>query len=163
MLIRTFAGVLSLTLMLFAAGCGDDEESGDSSVATAPVVTTDRVQTAQIPGTDTSDGASPEDQPGGAGDEEVTRSQVIIEFSKDGLSPTEVRVPSFIQVELVIRSTDGTEYNLSYKAPSSGGGANGTSEADFDIDGMRPGEEIEIEERNTNSRAKVVASDDVGP
>lgn len=151
--------------MLAIGGCGDDEESGDSSVATAPVVTTDRVQTAQIPDpdTDTDEAGSPEDQPGGAGDEEAARSEVIIEFSKDGLSPTEVRVPPFIQVVLVIRSTDGTEYDLSYVAPSSGGGANGTTEADFDIDGLRPGQEIEIEERNTNSRSKVVASDDVGP
>ena len=163
MLIRTSAGVLALTLMLVAAGCGDDEESGDSSVATAPVVTTDRVQTAQIPDTDTDEAGSPEDQPGGAGDEEAARSEVIIEFSKDGLSPTEVRVPPFIQVVLVIRSTDGTEYDLSFKAPSAGGGANGTTEADFDIDGLRPGQEIEIEERNTDSRSKVVASDDVGP
>lgn len=149
--------------MLAVVGCGDDEENGDPDVATAPVVTTDRVQTAQIPDTETGEGTSPEDQPGGAGDEEAARSEVIIEFSRDGLSPTEVRVPPFIQVVLVIRSTDGTEYNLTYKAPSSGGGANGTSEADFDIDGLRPGQEIEIEERNTDSRAKVVASDDVGP
>ena len=149
--------------MLAFGGCGDDEESGDSSVATAPVVTTDRVQTAQIETTETTEGTSPEDQPGGAGDEEAARSEVIIEFSKDGLSPTEVRVPPFIQVVLVIRSTDGTEYDLTFKAPSAGGGANGTTEADFDIDGLRPGQEIEIEERNTNSNAKVVASDDVGP
>ncbi|MEX2194048.1 MAG: hypothetical protein WD844_02075 [Thermoleophilaceae bacterium] len=149
--------------MLLIAGCGDDEESGDPDVATAPVVTTDRVQTAEIPGTDSDEATSPEDQPGGAGDEEPARSEVVIDFSEEGLSPTEVQVAPFIAVVLVIRSTDGTEYNLSYTAPAEGGGANGTTEADFDIDGLRPGQKIEIEERNTDSTATVVASDEAGP
>lgn len=162
-MIRRFGGACACALILALGGCGDDEESGDSGVPTAPVVTTDRVQTAVIEPTDTGEATSPEDQPGGAGDEEAARSEVILEFSKDGLSPSEVRVPPFIKVVLVIRSTDGTEYDLTFKAPSAGGGANGTTEADFDIDGLRPGQEIEIEERNTNSTAKVVASDEVGP
>lgn len=161
-MIRTFGGVCACALALAAAGCGGDEESGDSTVATAPVVTTDRVHTAETPEAGTDTATSPEDQPGGAGDEEPARSEVVLDFSEQGLSPAEVRVPPFIPVVLVIRS-DGTEYDLSYTAPAAGGGANGTTEADFDIDGLRPGQTIEVEERNTDSTATIEASDEVGP
>lgn len=165
-MIRTFGGVCFCALVLAAAGCGEDEENGDSTVATAPALTAvpaETVDTGETGAeTDSGDGGSPEDQPGGAGDEEAARTEVVLEFSPQGLEPNEVRVSPFIPVELIIRS-DGAEYDLSYTAPSSGGGANGTTEADFEIDGMRPGQEIEVEERNTDSRARIVASDDVGP
>lgn len=165
-LIRTSAGLCALALV-FAAGCGDDEERSaattSTGIATGAATETQPATVPEAGATDTTGReTSPEDQPGGAGDEEAARSEAVLEFGSAGLSPEEVRVPPFIPVVLIVRS-DGTEYDLTYRAPSSGGGANGTTEADFEIDGLRPGQEIEVVERNTDTTATVVASDDVGP
>lgn len=152
--------------MLAAAGCGDDEEPTAGTTATPPPPATTPLDSDDVTGTATVEEqappTSPEDQPGGAGDEEAARNEVVLEFSEDGLSPRRVQVAPFIAVRLIVRS-DGTEYNLSYTGPVSAGGAAGDSEADFDIDGLRPGQEIEVVERKTDSRAVIVASDAVGP
>lgn len=163
MLNRTFVSVTAIALVLGASACGDDEESRQGSGITAPsapVVTGEdtRVGTAELPAT-----GSPEDEEGGAGDEEAARSEVELEFSADGLEPPIVRVAPFIAVRLIVRSVDGSEYDLTVGGPLSGGGANGTTEADLDLEGLRPGQKYEVRERNTGSVAAIVASDEVGP
>lgn len=165
MLNRTFVCVAALALGLGAAACGDDDEKGGEgsgiTAPAAPVVTGEDTTsgTAEIP----APGGSPEDEEGGAGDEEAARSEVELEFSSRGLEPPIVRVAPFIAVRLIVRSVDGTEYDLTVGGPLSGGGANGTTEADLDLEGLRPGQKYEVRERNTGSVAAIVASDEVGP
>ncbi len=50
---------------------------------------------------------APEEQPGGAGDEEAVRVPAEFTVGADGVSPATVSVPAFLTVELVVRSTDG--------------------------------------------------------
>lgn len=164
MLIRTSACVLVLGFTLTAAGCGDDEEAAPDAPS-APVVTTQEGGTAELPpATDGTETASREDQEGGAGDEEEARSEVELEFSQDGgLEPPLVRVAPFIAVKLIVRSTDGSEYNLSVSGPTSGGGAAGSTETAIDLEGLRRGQKYEVRERRTGSVTAIVASDEVGP
>ncbi|MEJ7715102.1 MAG: hypothetical protein WKF40_05095 [Thermoleophilaceae bacterium] len=56
---------------------------------------------------------SPEDQPGGAGDEIPARAQALITGRRGRLSPRVVRVPPFIAVRVELRSADGRRYRLS--------------------------------------------------
>jgi hypothetical protein len=148
--------VLALTLPV--TGCGDDEEPAVDA-PTADVVTTQEAGTTELPDAPN----SPEEQEGGAGDEEAARSEVVLEFSHEGLEPPIVRVAPFIAVKLIIRSVDGSEYNVSVSGPRSGGGAAGSSEADLDLEGLRPGQRYEVRERTSGSVTTIVASDDVGP
>ena len=159
MLIRTSACLFVLALTLSVTGCGDDEEPAVEAPA-ADVVTTQEGGTAELPD---APATSPEEQEGGAGDEEAARSEVELEFSRDGLEPPIVRVAPFIAVKLIVRSVDGSEYNLSVSGPLSGGGANGTTEADLDLEGLRPGQKYAVREKNTGAVTAIVASDDVGP
>lgn len=147
-----------LSLTLAVTGCGDDEEPAVEA-PTADVVTTQDAGTAELPDAPT----SPEEQEGGAGDEEAARSEVVLEFSNEGLEPPIVRVAPFIAVKLIVRSVDGSEYNVSVSGPRSGGGAAGSSEADLDLEGLRPGQKYAVREKNTGSVTAIVASDDVGP
>jgi hypothetical protein len=163
-LIRTSACLFVLAFTVGVTGCGDDEEDTDArstiTAPSAPVVTGEETTegTAELPPS-----TSPEEQEGGAGDEEEARSEVELEFTSRGLEPPIVRVAPFIAVKLIVRSVDGAEYNLTVSGPTSGGGANGTTEADLDLEGLRPGQKYEVRERNTGSVSAIVASDDVGP
>ena len=47
---------------------------------------------------------SPEDQPGGAGDEEAARVPVELTVGADGITPPEVSVPGFLAIELIIHN-----------------------------------------------------------
>lgn len=163
-MIRTSACLCTLALML--AGCGGDAEPAATTAPSAPVVTTQEGGTAELPAPPTGTGkgsTSPEDRPGGAGDEEPARSEVELRFSRDGLEPPIVRVAPFIAVRLIVRSVDGSDYDLAVNGPASSGGASGSSKADLDLAGLRPGQKYEVVERNTGSKAAIVASDAVGP
>ena len=159
MLIRTFACLFVLGVTLVVTGCGDDEDEAAREAPTADVVTTQEAGTAELPDAPT----SPEDEEGGAGDEEPARSEVELEFTRDGLEPPIVRVAPFIAVKLIVRSVDGSEYDLSVSGPLSGGGANGNTETDLDLEGLRPGQKYEVREKNSGSVTAIVASDEVGP
>lgn len=174
MLIRTFAGLALAALTLAAAGCGsDDEEPAGQTTPPAATAQTEgagtdtapepETTTAPAPGTTEDEPASPEDQEGGAGDEEPARTEVELAVSREGISPREVRVVPYLRVVIVVRSTDGTAYDLRYSAPGTTGEASGTGTARIELDGMRPGEEAELTERTTGTRARIVASDAAGP
>jgi len=76
-------------------------------VQTAPALTQTepRTQTQTQP-------SSPEDQPGGAGDEEPIRTEALVTGRGGRISPRLVRVPPFIAVRLELRSGDGRSYGL---------------------------------------------------
>lgn len=173
MLIRTFAGLVAVALTLAVAACGSDDEEPADRAATAPAATaqtdagtgtTAAPETTTGAATETAEdeAASPEDQEGGAGDEEAARTEVELAFSRDGFSPREARVAPYIPVVVIVRS-DGTAYDLRYRAPGARGSITGSGEAKLELDGMRPGEEAELSERNTGARARIVAADAAGP
>ena len=106
------------TLAVFAvvaalAGCGgaDSDESAAptatpppaaTETATAtPTATATATQTATPTATATT---SPEDQPGGAGDEEPIRVPVEFTVRDRGITPPQVAVPAFLGLELIVHN-----------------------------------------------------------
>jgi hypothetical protein len=93
-------------------GCGDDDdepEAGPAPTATAtaqatatPTATPTATATATPTPTETP--ASPEDQEGGAGDEEAARVPVELTVGGDGITPRRVEVPAFLALELIVHN-----------------------------------------------------------
>jgi hypothetical protein len=147
---RPLVGIAAVALVLVGAGCGgDDEQGGDSATGPAnaekPRVTTQRpqsqpTQTAPAPA-DTGPRGSPEDQPGGAGDEEPARSQALLTGRAGAIRPRIVRVPPFIAIRVELRSADGRAYELRLRSRRlRAGGQLGSASTTFA--GLRPGEAL---------------------
>jgi len=105
-----------------AAGCGGDDGSPQTGTAppaptaTAPASTGAATTPAPPTGTVPAAGAtSPEDQPGGAGDEQPIRVPARFAFSDSGLSPAEVAVPAFLNIRLTGVSKDGRAHTIVFQ------------------------------------------------
>ena len=163
-----------LAVVLAAAGCGSDDEPA----ATAPTATTETeteptatmstpeetpTETAPaetVPGTGT--GTSPEDTPGGAGDEEPARTLALFTARAGQIRPRLVRVPAFISVQIELRSADGAAYALRFGDTTirAGGQINSASTT---IDGLRPGESIVGVPQGAANKVRISATAEPGP
>jgi hypothetical protein len=169
---RISVGFAALSLALGAAGCGDDDEEPAGTTAeppateTAPVTETETVPTETLP-TDTVTVPQeveppPEEQPGGAGDEEPAQSQAAFTGRGGLIRPRVIRVPPFIAIRIELRSTDGGEYGLSC--------AGRTLRVDADVEtastrlaGRRPGEAVRCTPLGEHNGVAVSASAEPGP
>lgn len=159
---KALAVVLAAGIALGAVACGDDETDSTEPAVTAQPTETTATETAPRPAeTDTAEtvtfeaetgggtdgggaaapGRSPENQPGGAGDEVPASSQALITGRGGRLHPTVVRVPPFIAIRVELNSADGVEYELA------GGGrevkAGGEIQsASTNYEGLRPGKRL---------------------
>jgi hypothetical protein len=122
--------VVLLALLVAFAGCGGDDESGQttSSEANAPPTaestpTTDTTEptpaTETLPndgdGTGTGGGTTaPESQTGGAGDEVPAQTLALFTAKNGVITPRTVRVPAYISIRVELRSGDGNEYSLTF-------------------------------------------------
>ena len=105
---------LLIALLAAAAalgGCGDDEEPTAAPAPTPPAAATEApTETATAtasPSPTATDGPTPErpeDQEGGAGDEQEARVPVELTVSSGGITPRQVSVPGFLALELVVRN-----------------------------------------------------------
>jgi hypothetical protein len=96
---RLGAGLAAAAVL---AGCGGDEESSTVPPPEPPAApTVDATETRTPPPTAT---LEPEDQPGGAGDEEEARVPVRFTVDPIGVDPPEVAVPAFLALELIVHS-----------------------------------------------------------
>ena len=100
------------------AGCGGDDEppapaaqATPTATATATATPTETATPAETATptptptpTPTGTPQNPEDQPGGAGDEEEVRVPVEFTVRPSGIDPPEVAVPAFLALELVVRN-----------------------------------------------------------
>jgi hypothetical protein len=105
---------------------------------------------------------TPEDQPGGAGDEEPARTLALF-TAKDGrITPRVVRVPAFISIQVELRSPDGQKYGLRFGdvTITAGGGLNSVSTT---IDGLRPGKAIVGTPVGQGNRVRIEATAEPGP
>ncbi|MEJ7788750.1 MAG: hypothetical protein WKF29_02595 [Thermoleophilaceae bacterium] len=102
---------------------------------------------------------SPEDQPGGAGDEIPARAQAMITGRGGRLSPRVIRVPPFIAVRVELRSADGRRYRLSAAGKTLRVRGRRSDAATFD--GLRPGRRLLM--TGTGGRVVVEASAEPGP
>ena len=152
-----FLGVLALLPVLLLAGCGaDDEPSTDASSTTGagsqsiPDKTITQPPTTESTATDTTDTkpatthdttetpppatTSPEDQPGGAGDEEPVGIDADFTGKGGKVTPAVVQVPPFIAISVTLKSGDGATYKISFggKTIEAGGG----STAHLKLDGL---------------------------
>jgi hypothetical protein len=155
---------------LGAAGCGgDDEPASTTPAATAETETTATLSTPEETPTATSPtetipttGSSPEDMPGGAGDEEPARTLALFTARGGQIRPRLVRVPAFISVQIELRSADGENYALRFGDVTirAGGAINSTSTT---IDGLRPGESIAGVPQGAGNKVRISATAEPGP
>jgi hypothetical protein len=104
----------------------------------------------------------PEDEPGGAGDEEPARTLALLTADNGRIAPRVVRVPAFISIQVELRSKDGREYGLRFGDVTirAGGGLNSTSTT---IDGLRPGDAIVGRPTGPGNRVRIEATAEPGP
>jgi hypothetical protein len=113
-------------------------------------------------GTRTEQGGSPEEQPGGAGDEEPARSQALFTGRAGRITPRVVRVPAFFSVRVVLRSADGQTYGLRIGGRTlRAGGTLGSSS--ITLDALRTGRAYEGTELDTGVAVRVEATAEPGP
>lgn len=145
------AAALALGAATAAGGCGSGGGSSATNAATSAPATTPPAASAPAtpppaatapPPTQTAPPAAtappstqttaPEDQPGGAGDEQPIRIPARFTFSDSGVSPSEVAVPAFFTIRLVGVSKDGRPHTLQLEGTTvrvpAGGRAAGTVE-----------------------------------
>jgi hypothetical protein len=167
-----------LALMLALAGCGGDDEEQAATTEAAPPPTAEQAPTETeetededapaetSPEPEPQDGAeppaSPEDQPGGAGDEEPARSLALFSGENGRITPRTVRVPAFISIRVELSSEDGQEYGLTFDGETirvSGGLASVSTT----IDGLRPGEAVVGTPTGPGNRVRIEATAEPGP
>ena len=172
-----------LALLLALAGCGGDDDESAATTEAAPPPTaepapteteaetepeTEEAETEPEPAepaepTEPAEPpASPEDQPGGAGDEEPARALALLTGENGRITPRRVRVPAYISIRVELRSQDGQEYGLRFQ------GANlsvsgGLSSVSTTIDGLRPGEAVVGTPTGPGNRVRIEATAEPGP
>jgi hypothetical protein len=162
---------LVLGLAFAISGCGGgDEEPSSTPATTAPeqTATTETESTPteteqEPPGTESAPTEStPEDQPGGAGDEEPARTLALF-TAKDGrITPRVVRVPAFISIEVQLRSADGAKYRMRFGDVTITAGGE-LSSVSTTIDGLRPGKAIVGTPEGPGNRVRIEATAEPGP
>jgi hypothetical protein len=104
----------------------------------------------------------PEDEPGGAGDEEPARTLALLTADNGRIAPRVVRVPAFISIQVELRSKDGRKYGLRFGdvTITAGGGLSSVSTR---IDGLRPGKAISGEPTGPGNPVRIEATAEPGP
>ena len=161
--------------MLALAGCGDDDEesaAGGETEQTQTQTETTGMETTETvppptaeepePPTETEAETSPEDMPGGAGDEEPARTLALFTGEGGRITPRVIRVPAFISIRIELRSADGREYGLEFDGETIqvSGGLGSVSTT---IDGLRPGETVLGTPTGAGNRVRVEATAEPGP
>ena len=129
-----------------------------STPATTPTTTTPQKKAP------TKTSTSPEEQPGGAGDETPIATQALFTAKGGKVSPSRVRVPPFIAVKVVLQAKDEKAYTLVVggKEVAVGEGRTGAS---VKLDGLRPGAKYVAHNQFGNKPATlvIIANAEPGP
>ncbi len=160
------AGALLAVAALAAAGCGgDDEKASDTTPAASTPTTASTPAPVTTPqaGTETTPPAktSPEDQPGGAGDEEPARVEAALTGRGGKIGPREVRVPPYIAVEVTLHSADGRDYSVTVNGKRLNVGS-GNPSGSISLSGLRTNASYLVKASDGRT-IKVVASAEPGP
>ena len=168
---RAGAAVATVLTLGVLAGCGGDSETasdprtdGPETVSTGtdhePTVGTPEQREPAEP-TVTTPEESPEDQPGGAGDEEPIGVDAAFTGRAGKVGPRVVRVPPFIQVTVTLTSADGDDYAIDFGDQRVSAGA-GRKHATLVLDGLRQGAAYTGRVRG-GGRVAIEASAEPGP
>jgi hypothetical protein len=137
-----------LAFALSATGCGGDDEQptakkpparGESTrsnpTASAPSATAPP-KDAPPPGGAEHKRENPEDQPGGAGDEEGARAPAMFTGRGGKITPRKVAVPPYLAIRAELRSADSREYSIRFgnKVVHTG--------KPVDLAGLKPGAQL---------------------
>jgi hypothetical protein len=174
---RYLAAVALAALAL--AGCGGDDEKKSSDTDRAPSTATEtatteaKTETAKTEAGDdkqfedkvkTTEGTggakSPEDQPGGAGDEVPASSQALFTGKGGRITPDTISVPPFLAISAKLRSADGKSYTLKGGGRTLAVGGD-IRERSTTFSGLRPGKAIVL--RGPQGNVTVVADAEPGP
>jgi hypothetical protein len=166
-----FTTALVFVLVLGFSGCGGDDEEPASTATTPTETAVTETQTAVIETeqeapegeTETESSAeSPEDQPGGAGDEEPARTLALFTAEDGRITPRVVRVPAFISIQVELRSKDGREYEMRFGDVTITAGGE-LSSVSTTIDGLRPGKAVVGTPIGAGNRVRIEATAEPGP
>ncbi|HZC12829.1 MAG TPA: hypothetical protein VE270_02310, partial [Thermoleophilaceae bacterium] len=105
---------------------------------------------------------SPEDEPGGAGDEEPARSLAVFTAQNGRIRPRVVRVPPFISIRVELRASDGSTYALTIGGKTIAVGER-VSSMSATLDGLRPGDAYVGTPKGAEGRVRIEASAEPGP
>ena len=156
-------GAFGLTLT--ACG-GDDEETTE----TVPTTTAPAPVTTPPPETTPPDKkADPDEEPRTVppeelqGDEEPIRSEAVFTGASGRLTPRQIRVPAFIAIRVILRSTDDQVYTLKIGGRQLviGDAGKRVDEAELELDGLTPNESYAG--KSPQGNVQVVASAEPGP
>jgi hypothetical protein len=147
--------------------CGSDDEEADTAETTATTPVSPPVTTPPPEAKTPDKGKDPDEEPRTVppeeqqGDEEPIRSEAVFTGKGGRLTPREIRVPAFIAIRVLLRSSDDGSYSLKIggKTLSIGGGGTGLDE--LDLDGLLPDESYKG--TSPQGDVKVVASAEPGP
>jgi hypothetical protein len=175
------AAALAATLLIALAGCGGDEEGEEETATQAQTETQTETSTeaTETEATSTADteaappptaedppatapSGDPEDQPGGAGDEEPARSLALFTGVGGRIIPQVIRVPAFISIRVELRSSDGAEYGLTFRGETIRAG-DVLSSASTTLDGLRPGRSVTGKPTGASNRVRIEATAEPGP
>ena len=154
---------------VLVGGCGGDKEQTDTGAKPPPKTDTSTNQSSTpigpAPKTQTSapkTTTSPEQQPGGAGDENPARSQALLTARDGRITPRVVRVPPYISIRIELHSADGRTYTLRFgRRRIRAGGQISSASASFP--GLRPGKALVGRPVGVGNRVRIEANAEPGP
>jgi hypothetical protein len=154
---------------VLVSGCGGDKEPSDTAAKPPPKTDTSTHEsstpTGTAPKTETSaprTTTSPEQQTGGAGDENPARSQALLTGRGGRISPRVVRVPPFISIRIELHSADGRTYTLRFGRRLIRAGGQ-ISSASTTFPGLRPGKVLVGRPVGAGNRVRIEANAEPGP
>ena len=160
---RGAAGACVLVLLL-GAGCGGDGDGERSSERAAPTTPSPRSDTARAPVTQPppeTSGQSPEEKPGGGGDEQPARVPASFTGRGGRVFPRSIHVPPYIAVAVGLRSVDGRSYSLRFPGAALETGAAHRTDSAM-LDGLRPGRSA-VGRSSESGPVRIVADAEPGP
>jgi hypothetical protein len=165
---------LVAALSLAALGCGGDDEETQTGARTdttpaetrseetvAETETETEPETTPVE-TETEPAPAPEEEPGGAGDEEPARSLAMFTGRGGQIVPRTIRVPAFISIRVELRSADGRDYGLRI-AGETLNVTGGLGSVSTTFDGLRPGQVLVGTPIGPGNRVRVEATAEPGP
>ena len=147
--------------------CGGDDEEDQPAEPTATTPATPPVTTPPPEAPATKGGGESKQEPRTVppeeeqGDEEPIRSEAVFTGKGGRLTPREIRVPAFIAIRVILRSTDDRIYTLEIDGQELLIGDAGKSVDEAELDGLLPNESYRGTSPQGNVR--VVASAEPGP
>jgi hypothetical protein len=162
------AAILAGALATCLAACGGGSTStvqpnpppGPATSTSKQSTSTGKGGSAHAPETPTTS-SSPEDKPGGAGDETPARFDASLTGRGGSIGPRQVQVAPYISVRVVLRSADGQLYQLRVNGKTLA--ARAGKPAQLTLSGLKPGRGYTLEQPAGGPSVKIVANAEPGP